>query len=269
VVTEPSNQGYTALVATRTGNFVIVWGDQRNDNFELFAQRLDGDGNPVWSVNGIGITPSGSYQRATAVPDGSGGIIIAYVSADRQSIRAQNIIDSGNVNMFWDATGVALSENIGTSYAEIVAIQAEGGGAVIAWSDYVNGSMNVYSQKLNAAGEIQWTPGGVLAGGGSGDQDIEEPDLMVSDGAGGVIITYSDYDYQANIYDIYSQRIDSSGRILWGSKGGAVNTALEDQYIYSIVPDGKGGAFYVWEDYNSSDTSVFLTHLNANGIAEP
>ena len=67
---------------------------------------------------------------------------------------------------------------------------------------------------------------------------------IVSDGAGGSIVTW--YDYRNGNWDIYAQRVNASGVVQWGANGVALCTAAGGQQVPTIVSDGAGGAIVTW-----------------------
>src|SRR5437899_3091572 len=52
---------------------------------------------------------------------------------------------------------------------------------------------------------------------------------VTSDGFGGAIIAWQDY-RSGTIYDIYAQRINASGAVLWTTDGVPISTMANDQY---------------------------------------
>ena len=63
---------------------------------------------------------------------------------------------------------------------------------------------------------------------------------IISDGAGGAIITWED---ARNVhFDIYAQRVDAHGNVLWKKDGFSICSAPENQNRPRIVSDGAGGA---------------------------
>lgn len=153
-----------------------------------------------------------------------------------------------------------------TAIQEYPKIISDGnGGAIIVWSDLRNGTdNNIYAQKIDASGTIQWTPGGVAICNVSGDQNAP---VIVSDGAGGAIIAWEDY-FGSLSSDIYAQRINSSGVPQWTLNGIAICTATEDQNYIDIISDGAGGAIMVWEDSYGSTIDVYIQRVNASGVTQ-
>ena len=55
----------------------------------------------------------------------------------------------------------------------------------------------------------------------------------------------------------------------WQTDGAPVCTALHDQTKPSLIQDGAGGLFVVWQDArNGTDSNIYLQRLNGNGVAQ-
>lgn len=91
---------------------------------------------------------------------------------------------------------------------------------------------------------------------------------IASDGAGGAFVGWSDQRPGASGADVYLARLGPDGAPApgWPANGLAVCTAAGAQLLYSLVPDGSGGAFLAWEDYRSGALSdVYGHHVLADG----
>lgn len=95
------------------------------------------------------------------------------------------------------------------------------GGAIITWIDGRSGDDDIYAQRIDAAGVVQWTAGGVVISTAAYQQRFP---TIVSDGAGGAIITWQDLRSGTN-WDIYAQRVNSAGAVQWTAGGVAISTA--------------------------------------------
>ncbi len=111
----------------------------------------------------------------------------------------------------------------------------------------------------------QWNGAGVPVATGSGWQG---PVRGCSDGAGGAIFGWKDGRAGSANYDVYSQRVDSRGNVLWTTNGVAVCSAPKAQYGPLVVSDGAGGAILAWQDdrAGSGNAGVFLQRLAASGV---
>jgi len=88
------------IIATESDRAIIAWVDRRNvvNDYEVYAQQVDGNGDPRWTPGGTPITDLGDQRLAEITTDGAGGAIVAW--NDRrieyeEDIRAQRIFLDG------------------------------------------------------------------------------------------------------------------------------------------------------------------------------
>src|SRR5690349_4884568 len=95
----------------------------------------------------------------------------------------------------------------------------------------------------------------------------EGPTRSVSDGAGGVIVTWVDArDCDHN--NIYAQHLDAGENPLWSPDGITVCTAVDIQAIPHIISDMAGGAIIFWQDYRGGpNPKIYAQRLNGLGAA--
>ena len=135
------------------------------------------------------------------------------------------------------------------------------GGAIITWYDYRSGNADIYAQRVDSSGAVQWIGDGVAICTASGDQWSPQ---LVSDGSGGAIITW--WDYRGGNADIYAQRVDSGGAVKWATNDVAICTASGDQSVPQLISDGSGGAIITWEDYRSgTDYDIYAQMVDSSG----
>jgi hypothetical protein len=85
---------------------------------------------------------------------------------------------------------------------------------------------------------------------------------IISDGTGGAIIAWSEY---RTTWNVYAQRVDANGGVLWGSQGTTVCDFVGIQRYPLIVSDGAGGAITTWSDDRSGYYDVYVQRLDATG----
>jgi hypothetical protein len=90
---------------------------------------------------------------------------------------------------------------------------------------------------------------------------------MISDGDGGAILVWRDF-RSGSDYDIYAQRVVRGGEPIWNPNGVSVCDQDSMQFSPAIVSDGSGGAIIAWVDYRSLDPSLYVQHLDPDGIAQ-
>lgn len=86
---------------------------------------------------------------------------------------------------------------------------------------------------------------------------------IVPDGAGGAIIVWEDG--RSGEGDIYAQRVDPYGRLMWRTAGAVVCAEPDWQRHLHMVPDGAGGAFIAWVDNRLSYSEIYIQRINGSG----
>jgi hypothetical protein len=91
---------------------------------------------------------------------------------------------------------------------------------------------------------------------------------IVSDGAGGAIVAWSDL-RGGSTYDIYAQRVNAAGVPQWTANGVALCTAANNQLNPTITSDGAGGAIVTWFDNRGgSNYDIYAQRVNAAGVPQ-
>jgi len=255
------------IVSDGLGGAIITWIDLRNGNIDIYAQRISSSGIIQWTANDVAISVANLDQSyPNILSDDSGGAIITWKdwrdAANGSHIYAQRINANGVVQ--WTTDGVAISNAFG---CQVPAIASDGsGGAIITWSDYRNGlDADIYTQRINANGVVQWTTDGVAISTVSANQSSPN---IVSDDLGGAIITWDD---GRNVFaDIFAQRINASGVVQWTTDGVAISTASNQQVFPDILSDDSGGAIITWQDSRngSGNIDIYAQRINASGVIQ-
>lgn len=164
-----------------------------------------------WSADGVVICNApGDQFNPYIVSDDSGGAIITWW--DNRGGTIYDIygqrIDSNGVGL-WTADGVAIYKAISWDQQDSTAVSDGSGGAIITWMDSREG-LDIYAQRINASGDLQWAADGVAV---SIAQWAQVFPRIVSDGRGGAIITWSDSRNDPLVYDIYAQRVYANGSL--------------------------------------------------------
>ena len=89
---------------------------------------------------------------------------------------------------------------------------------------------------------------------------------MVSDGAGGALMTWSDS--RGGSSRVYAQRVNSAGVPQWASDGVALCSNAAIQQLPAITTDGAGGAIVAWEDSRGAMSHVYAQRISAGGVVQ-
>jgi len=128
-----------------------------------------------------------------------------------------------------------------------------------------NNQTNVLSQKENIITMAQATfesePNGTVI---CDSIDIQELQQIISDGEGGAIITWADFRNGAT-NNVYAQRMNSTGGVLWTENGIKLSQNNDYQTEPQIISDENGGAIIVWQGSDSGDLRIFAQRINSSG----
>ena len=213
----------------------------------------------TWAPNGIAICTENYNQWYSQIcSDGAGGAIITWEderSGLKGDIYVQKVNSIGDVQ--WVDDGVAICTENNTRGSPQICSD-EDGGAIITWNDKRNGlNYDIYAQKINSTGNLIWNANGTEICTANETQSVPQ---ICSDAAGGVIITWMDKRNGLN-YDIYAQKINSTGDVVWNANGTEICTEGGDQIFPKICSDGAGGAIITWED----SRGIYTQRINSTG----
>jgi len=181
-----------ALCPDGSGGAVVVWEERRETDAGIRALRITASAEPAagWPAAGLAVaTGPGSQRWPVLIPDGLGGVIVAWsdASADRGNIRVQHATASGT--LAWAANGVALCTAIGEQTFPAITGDRNGG-AIVAWEDFRAGSRSdLYAQRIGPDGAPAWAADGVPLCLAAGDQYGV---TLTGDGSSGAIATWTD-----------------------------------------------------------------------------
>ena len=220
----------------------------------------------AWIIDGTPICTANYDQQSPRITaDGEGGAIVVWTDGrahpSYRDIYANKADAAGTV--LWGTDGIGVSVLVMVTRVNPQLIPTGDGGAFIVWQDYRNGNYDIYAQRVYATGYGQWTANGHPI---CTAVDIQGSPQLVSDGAGGVIITWSDRRNNSTMSnDIYAQRVNANGVAQWTANGIAVAAFTSAQQTPQIASDGAGGAIITWEDYRSGEYLVYAQRVGPSG----
>jgi hypothetical protein len=250
-------------IETDDGCAIYVWSDTTLGGRDLWAQKVDANGNMVW---GDPILIDGKHDRQedpVITKTTNGDYIIAWIdfSTDADGdVYAQKINNNGD--LLWQEGGkpvcVLPSEQIGLN------MEADNdGGAFILWADRRNIGYDIYGQRISASGDPLWTVNGIPIANGPGD---EVQNTMFPDGLGGMMVAYV-HTFNNNA-DIYAKHFNASGVMSWDEPlGVAVGPGNQSSVRMARLTDGD--FVLVWTNQagesETADSDIHGQKINIAG----
>lgn len=258
-------------IATCTSNNDSYFGffASESGNYNVRLQRLDAQGNPLWSTNGILIS---NHLQNTWLTDWD----MTVDNANHAILAFNDIRSGGNMNVVvyrisptgtfaWGADGILLSNTTAMNASPKVVATAAGN-VVVAWqADNV-----IIMQKISPAGVLLWGPSGITL---TSANRLSWPQLLPV-GTDDVIMKYFDDSGPVNapVRHVFAQRYNSSGAPVWSaaaaiSLAGGISAWTQ---IFPFINDGSDGFYICWNDDrdNNQRSSVFVQHVNSSGVTQ-
>ncbi|MDD3641963.1 MAG: FlgD immunoglobulin-like domain containing protein, partial [Candidatus Krumholzibacteria bacterium] len=259
VLTEDQTQ--PKIVADGEGGYIICWTDLRpTTHTDIYAQRIDADGTPLWTTNGVAVCTAAYGQgNPVMIPFEGGGAVIAWQdtrSGTNYDVYAQRVSNAGS--MLWTADGVAVCTD--PSFQEQIRIApGSDGGTNVVWQDSRNGQYDIYANYLSASGSPNWGTSGNCICCDPASQSSPE---MVSEGLGGAIVAW--VDMRNGNADIYGTRV-YYGSGYWGAgEASSICSAAGNQNYHSIERYGVYGAVVAWRDERGGNVDLYAQRIDVS-----
>jgi hypothetical protein len=226
--------------------------------------RVDNDGNIIWQKE-----TSKFESISSMVGGGDRGIIIAGRDYQTSEFILQKVDSAGNFT--WGADGVSLYPEDDSK--RVIKLVSDGcGGAIALYTDAVTDSgLNesqqatpLYAQRIGHDGNHLWGQDGLLFHIIPEGQILSGYIDIVSDELGGAIVVWeqTNQGWDKLFYEIYVQRLDANGNILWQEDGSPLFKRWVAEVYYEkqrpkghlpvndptvhLISDGSGGAIILW-----------------------
>jgi hypothetical protein len=273
-----STQGHPAVVVDSEGNSIYVWHDSRGAAYDIYAQKLDKYGDPLWGSSDVmvnQVADGAEYDWGLDIVLDSNDNAIVVWTDNRNgdgnfSIYAQKIDPYGEAQ--WGSSDVRVNQDTtasaNRSYPAIDIDSSDN--VIVVWQDERagDGNWSIYAQKLDSSGTPLWGSSDKLVNQDDYYAYAPQPDVTV-DSNGNAIAVWTDYE-SAEFEDINAQKLDPAGIAQWGSYDIQVNQDDDDdKYRAAIDVDPNDNVIVVWQDERADGTNddIYAQKLNSMGLA--
>ncbi len=269
--TAPKVQISLNIVPDNDGGAIVVWSDYRLSSIADYAQRVNSQGNVMWTANGVRIgVENANVGQNTFWEDGQNGAVIAFLAKNNNNITNIYIAHLSPTGSF--SYGPMLLTNFTSSTSQPGSVRlapSENNSFVLAWEQKTTGDENDYDifiQKINSSGIKQWGDTGINITNNSSMQ--EKPRISASSN-GNFFVVYEDQQYDNNINpDLFVQKFNSNGQAVWTSPTSLCQVPYK-QAQARIASMDDGGCVVIWEDERdlniNNSIDVYAQRVNADG----
>jgi len=260
VCDETGTQWYPKIIPDGSGGAIICWDDKRADYYDIYAQRLDPKGTPIWQAGGIPIcTAPENQEYSQAAPCEKDSFIIAWQDYrnNNADVYAQKVNLDGRI--LWKTNGEIICNVAGNQERPQLVGGAE---PIIVWTDFRNGTGNsdVFCQKMSSGGAPMWDPYGLAVCDASGNQVNPR---AVTDGSGGTIVTWQDQ--RSSTSGIFARRVNKDGKALWAPNGKTICSTGNSAEFPQISISRNGIATVIWQDKRNGGLDIYAQDISLNG----
>ena len=263
VAGKPGEQTQPKIKPAPDGGCYVSWFD--NDptgsppgGYDVYLQRLDPDGNPLWAPGGVLIADRGfsSTQDYGFDVDAQGNALLAF----RDDRSGGTLITATKVDPWGTQLWGSMGVQFGSPTAFLAAPEIAGtsdGYVVVAWTQ----DSDVVVQKIDPLGN-PWAAV-MLSEGGAANYSVSG--LVGSDNGSVIVCWVREVGFPSPRH-LYANKISSNGQLLWGASHVAIldSGSLQFGNFPGCISDGGGGAVFGWYT-NSPSLQCWAQHVLANG----
>jgi hypothetical protein len=269
VATQLAFQDGPAIASDAAGGCFVAYSDRSSGNYDIYLSRFNVGLAPVFARQQV-TTYSPDEINLRAVPDGTGGVYLAWnsvASASLSHILATRLGPAGTPSSGWGPGAKSVCLN--TAGTGILAISSDAsGGLFLAWSDLRSLSWAVYGDHLSGVGGAYpgWPQNGLYIS----SVDSPTSPLVAPDGTGGAIVTWLT---MASPQQVKGVRMSPSGTFapLSSGQGQMIFATPAVGNLDGLVSDGNGGAL-VFFTGGSGSYAEYAQHVDqyiVRGDARP
>jgi hypothetical protein len=261
-----------SMATDTSGALVVAHFKVVNYVYSLIVNKILSNGQFAWSqpLQIADNNHNGNYVQVAAINDSA--VVVTWVSQTISSylgdqVLAQRVNHDGTLGWLSPAPAHTVSVDNPYSTRNPRIIKAIDNAVIISWVDYrANYDYgNIYLQRIDANGNVQWNPAGVPAA--LTDYAQSNPRLT-SNNNGGCFVTWEDYrnDGYFNT-DIYAQHISMLGDKMWNPSGLPVCNASLAQTAPMVRQIGNN-VLFGWKDERNGSPSLYYNVINRLGVPQ-
>jgi len=248
----PNHQLQPAVAFDGT-NYLVVWADHRNGNWDIYGARVTPDGT-VLDANGFPIAVAANQQQAPSIA--FDGVNYLVVFQDQRTgdanIGGARVSPAGVV---LDPSGLTISgaPNV-QSGPELV---YDGASYVVAWQDLRTGVADIYAARVQTDGTVL-DPNGIAVSAAASAQTVP----AISFDGEYVVSVWEDARSGVGT-DVYGARLDLTAAVL--DPNGFLVASGTNGKATAIASDGAGRAIVA---YDALDPSNGAVHLRVRALTD-
>lgn len=261
VTSSNSTKNFINVLSDDKGGAFIFWLENENKINQVHGQYISSKGNPVWDKNNIDI--SGHKLNVVTYKTlkvNSNTFYVYWLNQGKEKyIYHQLFNNKGNV--LWTNNERVNIKSKG-SQLNPFAIASPDSTIILSWTQDYKKEKDIFIQKFNFNGNPLWNEGGKSFLKLKGEQFGQ---LIIPDKRGGVIAAWFDRRNFSVKPNIYCQRLNKKGELVWDSAGVLMANYINSEKSYlSLHPDNENGVIAIFKEIRKNNVGVFGQRVFAN-----
>jgi hypothetical protein len=263
-----NRKSMTTIVPDNEGGAYVFWIETQNSKSIIMGQHINQDGELGWQG-----TNSTQPDRPLEVSSNTHNVT-TYIAkrANNKSIYIAWQIQKGSKDVYhqlidntgkilWGRGGKQITLMKGNQYNP-QAICSDST-IILSWTNEQSNNADIYIQKYTLTGKPLWNKMGIPVIRYRGEQFGQH---LVSDGKSGAILSWMDRRDVSALANIYAQRVNSKGAIVWDSLGVpvAMNHNTPKSYL-SLIADDAGGAVVIFKNSRNGKNEIYGQKIFSTG----
>ncbi len=197
------------IASDRAGGAIITWAEVLEQQASyVWILSIEASGHVLWYTPVHELANSVHPKTEVVSDDSGGGIVVWEDHRQGMAIYAQKVDAEGKA--IWQKNGLPIITNLPQQSPHFKAVRDGTGGAIIAWID---GDGKLYVQDIDANGNKKWGETGVVV-----SSAARLPVILMIGNESGIVLGWQTGNPD-HLQDALVQKIDSTGKLLWGAEG--------------------------------------------------
>ncbi|MEM7032744.1 MAG: LamG-like jellyroll fold domain-containing protein [Chloroflexota bacterium] len=254
-LTDLTSQQTRPDVAAGQTEYLVVWQDERNQNPDIYGQRLDLTGQPVGGPVLVTLAEGQQLNPTVVYNSNNDEYLVAWQDEDGISpgIYVQRIGTDGAL------IGSALNVTDGVANSEVwvdLAYNSDQNSYLVVWEDNRPGTTgrDVYGQMVDATAALSGPAIQISEAAAASHQ--YQPQVSYNSSDQTFLVVW--YDYRTGSWDIYGQFLDNTGALVGANE--IIATRSEHQQ-YPIISSGASGQtdefLVIWQDKRNGNWDIY------------
>jgi hypothetical protein len=249
----------SVLVDFENGAF-FFWMENFSGKSILRSLFIDETGLKIWGKEPVNISNINKSVLSYNVNRFGNSVYLSFqYQGQIKDIHHQLITRNGN--LVWGTGGKKISNMNGSQLNPQTAIIDST--IYLTWTNEFRNSKDIFVQKFDMNGKAYWKKEGIPVIKSVGDQFGQK---IIHDQKGNLIIAWIDKRADSVYGNIYVQKIDSKGQVIWDSLSVTMGSFHNSHKSYiNLLPDGSGGAIVVFKEKRNGKNELFAQKVFETG----